>query len=145
MARLIVFPGSLAHTATFACYSPGHSVPGQGPHLLPWVQCPLGQLSPPAATLCCSLPSQDPPPLPHLRHDQPYTFDINLSVALKGEGMSQATTICRSNFKVSAEAGQLCLGSEGRRGPFSLAGTQELHPSGDTVGPHSRASAVLGT
>ncbi|XP_062946639.1 fumarylacetoacetase isoform X2 [Cynocephalus volans] len=44
-------------------------------------------------------PDQDPRPLPYLCHDQPYTFDINLSVALKGEGMSQAATICRSNFK----------------------------------------------
>uniref|UniRef100_A0A5G2QPJ7 Fumarylacetoacetase n=1 Tax=Sus scrofa TaxID=9823 RepID=A0A5G2QPJ7_PIG len=50
-------------------------------------------------TLCSALPSQDPKPLPYLRHDQPYMFDINLSVALKGEGMSQAATICRSNFK----------------------------------------------
>uniref|UniRef100_A0A8D1SKS5 Fumarylacetoacetase n=1 Tax=Sus scrofa TaxID=9823 RepID=A0A8D1SKS5_PIG len=50
-------------------------------------------------TLCSAPPSQDPKPLPYLRHDQPYMFDINLSVALKGEGMSQAATICRSNFK----------------------------------------------
>uniref|UniRef100_A0A8D0PFU9 Fumarylacetoacetase n=1 Tax=Sus scrofa TaxID=9823 RepID=A0A8D0PFU9_PIG len=50
-------------------------------------------------TLCSALLSQDPKPLPYLRHDQPYMFDINLSVALKGEGMSQAATICRSNFK----------------------------------------------
>lgn len=33
---------------------------------------------------CCALPSQDPKPLPYLRHSQPYTFDINLSVTLKG-------------------------------------------------------------
>uniref|UniRef100_A0A452U2H3 Fumarylacetoacetase n=1 Tax=Ursus maritimus TaxID=29073 RepID=A0A452U2H3_URSMA len=49
--------------------------------------------------LCCALPSQDPKPLPYFRHDRPYTFDINLSVTLKGEGMSQAATICKSNFK----------------------------------------------
>lgn len=48
----------------------------------------LGQLSPPVSTpLCCALPLQDPRPLPYLRHDQPYTFDINLSVALKGTVM----------------------------------------------------------
>ncbi|XP_075860802.1 fumarylacetoacetase isoform X2 [Microcebus murinus] len=41
----------------------------------------------------------DPQPLPYLRHDRPYAFDIHLSVALKGEGMSRAATICRSNFK----------------------------------------------
>lgn len=34
--------------------------------------------------LCFALPTQDPQPLPYLRHDQPYTFDIHLSVALKG-------------------------------------------------------------
>lgn len=33
---------------------------------------------------CSALPSQDPKPLPYLRHDRPYTFDINLSVTLKG-------------------------------------------------------------
>lgn len=55
----------------------------------------LGQLSLPAhAPPCCVLPPQDPKPLPYLRHDQPYTFDINLSVTLKGtvtgsEGVSR--------------------------------------------------------
>ncbi|POI33363.1 hypothetical protein CIB84_002885, partial [Bambusicola thoracicus] len=44
-------------------------------------------------------PVQDPKPLPYLRDEEPYTFDINLFVAIKGEGMSTATTICRSNFK----------------------------------------------
>ncbi|KAJ7311072.1 hypothetical protein JRQ81_006670 [Phrynocephalus forsythii] len=44
-------------------------------------------------------PIQDPKPLPYLCDDQPYTFDINLFVALKGGSMSQPATICRSNFK----------------------------------------------
>lgn len=54
-----------------------------------------GQLSLQAhAPLFCILPLQDPKPLPYLRHDQPYMFDINLSVSLKGtvtasEGVSR--------------------------------------------------------
>ncbi|KAL8197308.1 UNVERIFIED_CONTAM: hypothetical protein K2H54_020111 [Gekko kuhli] len=44
-------------------------------------------------------PIQDPKPLPYLCDDQPYTFDINLFVSIKGEGMSKPATICRSNFK----------------------------------------------
>ncbi|KAK2522151.1 Fah [Columba guinea] len=42
---------------------------------------------------------QDPKPLPYLQDKEPYTFDIKLFVAIKGEGMSMPTTICRSNFK----------------------------------------------
>ncbi|XP_033845906.2 fumarylacetoacetase [Periophthalmus magnuspinnatus] len=42
---------------------------------------------------------QDPEPLPYLQHQDPYTFNINLFVAIKGERMAQASTICRSNFK----------------------------------------------
>ncbi|KAJ7396844.1 Fumarylacetoacetase [Pitangus sulphuratus] len=44
-------------------------------------------------------PVQDPKPLPYLQDKEPYTFDINLFVAIKGEGMNTPTTICRSNFK----------------------------------------------
>ncbi|KAG8145106.1 hypothetical protein E2320_013480 [Naja naja] len=44
-------------------------------------------------------PIQDHKPLPYLCDDQPYTFDINLFVAIKGEGMSKPGNICRSNFK----------------------------------------------
>ncbi|XP_015271305.1 PREDICTED: fumarylacetoacetase-like, partial [Gekko japonicus] len=44
-------------------------------------------------------PIQDPKPLPYLCDDQPYTFDINLFVSIKGEGMSKPATICSSNFK----------------------------------------------
>ncbi|KFZ58120.1 Fumarylacetoacetase, partial [Podiceps cristatus] len=44
-------------------------------------------------------PVQDPKPLPYLQDKEPYTFDIKLFVAIKGEGMSTPTTICRSNFK----------------------------------------------
>uniref|UniRef100_A0A9L0SUH4 Fumarylacetoacetase n=1 Tax=Equus caballus TaxID=9796 RepID=A0A9L0SUH4_HORSE len=65
-----------------------------GTTISPWV-VPMDALMPFAVPNL----EQDPRPLPYLRHDQPYTFDINLSVALKGEGMSQPATICRSNFK----------------------------------------------
>nr|XP_028562392.1 fumarylacetoacetase [Podarcis muralis] len=44
-------------------------------------------------------PIQDPRPLPYLCDDQPYTFDINLFVAIKGDGMSKPANICHSNFK----------------------------------------------
>ncbi|ELW70696.1 Fumarylacetoacetase [Tupaia chinensis] len=65
-----------------------------GTTISPWV-VPMDALMP----FAVPNPLQDPKPLPYLCHDQPYTFDINLSVALKGEGMRQAATICRSNFK----------------------------------------------
>uniref|UniRef100_A0A8C1THW0 Fumarylacetoacetase n=1 Tax=Cyprinus carpio TaxID=7962 RepID=A0A8C1THW0_CYPCA len=42
---------------------------------------------------------QDPAPLPYLHHDEPYMFNINLFVTVKGEGMREAATICKSNFK----------------------------------------------
>ncbi|XP_036400347.1 fumarylacetoacetase [Megalops cyprinoides] len=42
---------------------------------------------------------QDPEPLPYLRHADAYTFNINLSVSVKGEAMKEAATICKSNFK----------------------------------------------
>ncbi|XP_068415128.1 fumarylacetoacetase isoform X2 [Eschrichtius robustus] len=71
------------------------------------IRRPMGQMrpddsKPPVYGACKLLDFElemDPKPLPYLRHDQPYTFDINLSVTLKGEGMNQAATICRSNFK----------------------------------------------
>ncbi|XP_068183531.1 fumarylacetoacetase isoform X2 [Antennarius striatus] len=44
-------------------------------------------------------PTQDPVPLPYLQHSDPYTFNINLSVSLKGQGLANAATICESNFK----------------------------------------------
>lgn len=60
----------------------------------PWV-VPMDALLP----FALPNPVQDPLPLPYLRHEQPFTFDINLCVSLKGEGMKQPVTICRSNFK----------------------------------------------
>ncbi|XP_064425845.1 fumarylacetoacetase isoform X4 [Mirounga angustirostris] len=65
-----------------------------GTTISPWV-VPMEALMP----FAVPNPEQDPRPLPYLRHDQPYSFDISLSVTLKGEGMRQAATICKSNFK----------------------------------------------
>uniref|UniRef100_A0A4W4FZI7 Fumarylacetoacetase n=1 Tax=Electrophorus electricus TaxID=8005 RepID=A0A4W4FZI7_ELEEL len=41
----------------------------------------------------------DPEPLPYLLHSDPYTFNINLFVSIKGVGMTKAASICESNFK----------------------------------------------
>ncbi|XP_003969506.1 fumarylacetoacetase [Takifugu rubripes] len=42
---------------------------------------------------------QEPKPLPYLQHHDPYIFNINLFVSIKGQGMQQPKTICKSNFK----------------------------------------------
>ncbi|EDV29672.1 Fumarylacetoacetase [Trichoplax sp. H2] len=47
----------------------------------------------------CQNVQQDPQPLPYLCHDDPYSFDINLSVSLNVDGLSDPAVICRSNPK----------------------------------------------
>jgi len=42
--------------------------------------------------------AQDPEPFPYLRHDDPFTFDIPLTVSIKPQNSSE-TTVCKSNFK----------------------------------------------
>jgi fumarylacetoacetase len=42
---------------------------------------------------------QDPEPLPYLKHEDKYNFDINLEVAIRGENSSAPSTVCKSNFK----------------------------------------------
>ncbi|NNM60499.1 MAG: fumarylacetoacetase [Legionellales bacterium] len=42
--------------------------------------------------------TQDPTPLPYLRYDHDFSFDIQLEVALKTNKMTRAEVICRSNF-----------------------------------------------
>jgi len=42
---------------------------------------------------------QDPEPLPYLKHQDEYNFDINLNVAIKPFDGEEAAVICRSNFK----------------------------------------------
>ncbi|MGH0137110.1 UNVERIFIED_CONTAM: hypothetical protein FKN15_036554 [Acipenser sinensis] len=62
---------------------------------------------------------QDPKPLPYLCHDDPYTFDINLFVSVKGETMKEPSTISKSNFK--------CLSAE------SIAQSGKHRDSGDYI------------
>jgi len=42
---------------------------------------------------------QDPAPHEYLRHSDPFRFDVNLQVAIKGEGMTEAGVVCETNFK----------------------------------------------
>ncbi|XP_056134822.1 fumarylacetoacetase [Lampris incognitus] len=65
-----------------------------GTTISPWV-VPMEALLPFAVPNAV----QDPEPLPYLHHEDPFTFNINLTVSLKGEGMAEAATICKSNFK----------------------------------------------
>ncbi|XP_062998628.1 fumarylacetoacetase [Elgaria multicarinata webbii] len=65
-----------------------------GTTISPWV-VPMEALMP----FVLPNPIQDPKPLPYLCDDQPYTFDIKLFVAIKGDGMSKPVNICSSNFK----------------------------------------------
>ncbi|EGC29924.1 hypothetical protein DICPUDRAFT_51018 [Dictyostelium purpureum] len=44
-------------------------------------------------------PHQDPTPLPYLQESGKNTFDIELTVGIKTEKMSEAHTICKSNLK----------------------------------------------
>jgi fumarylacetoacetase len=60
----------------------------------PWV-VPLEALQP----FRCEAPEQDPAPLPYLRGDDRATFDIELDVALRAEGVERPQSICRSNFR----------------------------------------------
>ncbi|XP_077374389.1 fumarylacetoacetase isoform X4 [Festucalex cinctus] len=65
-----------------------------GTTISPWV-VPMEALLPFAEPN----PIQDPQPLPYLRHEDPYTFNINLFVSLKGQLMKESSNICNSNFK----------------------------------------------
>lgn len=42
---------------------------------------------------------QDPEPMPYLRHEDTFNFDINLEVKYRPKQLSDAKTICKSNFK----------------------------------------------
>ncbi|XP_040198121.1 fumarylacetoacetase [Rana temporaria] len=60
----------------------------------PWV-VPMEALMP----FVLPNPIQDPAPLPYLQDKSDYTFNINLSVSLQGNGMEEPAALCRSNFK----------------------------------------------
>jgi fumarylacetoacetase len=60
----------------------------------PWV-VPMAALKP----FLCKSEEQEPKPMPYLRHDDPFSFDIKLEVALKvPEIPDKEVVICRSNF-----------------------------------------------
>jgi fumarylacetoacetase len=44
-------------------------------------------------------PTQQPQPLPYLRHGQARSYDINLEVGLQTGSMQSPVTICRTNFR----------------------------------------------
>jgi fumarylacetoacetase len=44
-------------------------------------------------------PGQTPVPLPYLRQTQPNNYDLELDVALRAAQMTEAQSICRTNFK----------------------------------------------
>jgi len=44
-------------------------------------------------------PTQDPEPLPYLRHGSRASVDLHLEVRLQPEGTAEATTICRTNYR----------------------------------------------
>ena len=45
------------------------------------------------------LPKQDPEPLPYLKEDPPYSYNIELHVGIKSESMEEPHNVCVSNFK----------------------------------------------
>ncbi|XP_068688621.1 fumarylacetoacetase-like [Montipora foliosa] len=44
-------------------------------------------------------PVQEPTPLSYLQHNDPYTFDVNLEVALNCQGLKNPVSICSTNLK----------------------------------------------
>merc|ERR1711970_283250 len=42
---------------------------------------------------------QDPEPFPYLRHQDPYTFNIDLEVAIHPKGEAESSVVTRSNFR----------------------------------------------
>lgn len=42
---------------------------------------------------------QDPQPLPYLKHEDSYNFDIGLEVSIQPQGEDKASVVCRSNFR----------------------------------------------
>ena len=42
---------------------------------------------------------QDPQPLPYLKHDDSYNFNIGLEVSIRPQGEEKASVVCRSNFR----------------------------------------------
>eukprot|EP00043_Microstomoeca_roanoka_P019598 m.223630 g.223630 ORF g.223630 m.223630 type:complete len:421 (+) comp17026_c5_seq1:114-1376(+) len=64
-----------------------------GTTVSPWVVT-MDALAP----FACANPAQDPPVLPYLKHDDPYSFDINLGVKIEPEGHA-GKVVSHTNFK----------------------------------------------
>lgn len=65
-----------------------------GTTISPWV-VPMEALMPFAVANY----TQDPAPLPYLRHSDEYNFDINLEVSICPDGESESSVVCQSNFR----------------------------------------------
>lgn len=62
-----------------------------GTSISPWVVT-VDALMP---FVCHNTEQTDPKPLPYLLHSDPFSFKINLEVAIKGEKMDKASTVCK--------------------------------------------------
>lgn len=65
-----------------------------GTSISPWV-VPMEALMP----FVVDNYKQEPKPFPYLHHDDKFNFDIKLQVAIKPEGASSPTVVCKSNFR----------------------------------------------
>ena len=65
-----------------------------GTTISPWV-VPMEALMP----FVVANYTQDPAPLPYLRHSDEYNFDINLEVSICPDGESESSVVCQSNFR----------------------------------------------
>jgi fumarylacetoacetase len=65
-----------------------------GTSISPWI-VPLEALEP----FRTPGPAQDPEPLPYLRNQGNWSYDIHLEVHLQGERMNEPQRVCTSNFK----------------------------------------------
>lgn len=65
-----------------------------GTTISPWV-VPMEALTP----FVVPNSIQDPEPFEYLRHEDPYTFNIQLEVSIRPEDALEPITICKSNFK----------------------------------------------
>eukprot|EP00095_Tigriopus_kingsejongensis_P000941 maker-scaffold360_size197209-snap-gene-0.33 protein:Tk00941 transcript:maker-scaffold360_size197209-snap-gene-0.33-mRNA-1 annotation:"fumarylacetoacetase " len=65
-----------------------------GTTISPWV-VPMEALMPFAVDNY----TQEPEPFPYLKHEDKYSFDIKLEVAIQPEGSAQSSPVCVSNFR----------------------------------------------
>ncbi len=87
-------------------------------------------------------PAQTPTPLPYLRQTRPNNYDLELDVALRAGTMSEAQTICRTNFKYMYWSSVQQLMHHASSGCAMSVG--DLLGSGTISGPekHQRGSLI---